>query len=53
MEIAARCNLKVLEDNAQAQGAQCKGRRTGGLGHAAGHTFYLARTLAPLEMPEP
>jgi dTDP-4-amino-4,6-dideoxygalactose transaminase len=45
MEIAARRGLKVLEDNAQAQGARYKGRRTGSLGHAAGNSFYPGKNL--------
>ncbi|MEI6166048.1 MAG: DegT/DnrJ/EryC1/StrS family aminotransferase [bacterium] len=45
MDIAARFNLKVIEDNAQAQGARYKGRRTGSLGHAAGHSFYPGKNL--------
>ena len=45
MEIAARYDLKVIEDNAQAQGARYKGRRTGSLGHAAGHSFYPGKNL--------
>ena len=40
LEIAHRRGLKVIEDNAQAQGALYKGRRTGGLGDAAGCSFY-------------
>src|ERR1017187_4120498 len=36
-EIARKHKLKVIEDSAQAQGARYKGRRTGGLGDAAGH----------------
>ncbi len=45
MEIARHHGIKVLEDAAQAQGAQYKGRRTGGLGHAAGHSFYPTKNL--------
>jgi dTDP-4-amino-4,6-dideoxygalactose transaminase len=45
MEIAARHGLKVIEDNAQAQGARYKGRRTGSLGHAAGNSFYPGKNL--------
>ncbi|MGO8676103.1 MAG: DegT/DnrJ/EryC1/StrS family aminotransferase [Limisphaerales bacterium] len=45
MEIAARHGLKVVEDNAQAQGARYKGRRTGSLGHAAGNSFYPGKNL--------
>ncbi|MFO1511878.1 MAG: DegT/DnrJ/EryC1/StrS family aminotransferase [Verrucomicrobiota bacterium] len=45
MAIAAKYGLKVIEDNAQAQGARYKGRRTGSLGHAAGHSFYPGKNL--------
>jgi dTDP-4-amino-4,6-dideoxygalactose transaminase len=45
MEIARKRGLKVLEDNAQAQGARYKGRCTGSLGHAAGHSFYPGKNL--------
>jgi dTDP-4-amino-4,6-dideoxygalactose transaminase len=45
MQLAARHGLKVIEDNAQAQGALYKGRRTGSLGHAAGHSFYPGKNL--------
>ena len=45
MAIAGKYGLKVLEDAAQAQGAFYKGRRTGALGHAAGHSFYPTKNL--------
>jgi dTDP-4-amino-4,6-dideoxygalactose transaminase len=45
MEIARRRGLKVVEDNAQAQGARYKGRRTGALGDAAGNSFYPGKNL--------
>lgn len=45
MEIARKHGLKVIEDSAQAQGARYKGRRTGSLGHAAGHSFYPGKNL--------
>jgi len=45
MEIARQHGLKVIEDNAQAQGALYKGRRTGGLGDAAGISFYPSKNL--------
>jgi dTDP-4-amino-4,6-dideoxygalactose transaminase len=48
MEVARRRGLKVVEDNAQAQGAFYKGRRTGGLGDAAGNSFYPAKNLGAL-----
>ena len=45
MAIAQKHGLKVIEDDAQAQGARYKGRRTGNLGHAAGHSFYPGKNL--------
>src|SRR5271154_1923826 len=44
-EIAARHNIRVLEDAAQAHGALYRGRRVGGLGHAAGFSFYPTKNL--------
>jgi dTDP-4-amino-4,6-dideoxygalactose transaminase len=48
MELARRRGLKVIEDNAQAQGARYKGRRTGSLGDAAGNSFYPGKNLGAL-----
>jgi dTDP-4-amino-4,6-dideoxygalactose transaminase len=48
MSIAEKHGIKVLEDAAQAQGAQYKGRKTGGLGHAAGFSFYPGKNLGAL-----
>lgn len=45
MAVTAKHGLKVLEDTAQAQGARCRGRRTGSLGDAAGHSFYPTKNL--------
>jgi len=45
LELAGKYSLRVVEDNAQAQGARYKGRRTGGLGHAAGNSFYPGKNL--------
>ena len=45
MDIARKHGLKVIEDNAQAQGARYKGRRTGALGDAAGNSFYPGKNL--------
>jgi dTDP-4-amino-4,6-dideoxygalactose transaminase len=44
-EIAQKHGLKVIEDAAQAHGASYKGRRTGGLGDAAGFSFYPGKNL--------
>lgn len=43
--IAQKHGLKVIEDSAQAQGARYRGRCTGGLGDAAGHSFYPGKNL--------
>jgi dTDP-4-amino-4,6-dideoxygalactose transaminase len=48
MAIARQHGLRVLEDNAQSQGALYKGRRTGSLGDAAGHSFYPGKNLGAL-----
>ncbi len=45
MDLARKHGLKVVEDNAQAQGARYKGRRTGSLGDAAGNSFYPGKNL--------
>lgn len=41
-------NLLLVEDNAQAHGCAYKGRRTGALGHAAGHSFYPTKNLGAM-----
>ena len=45
ISLARKHGLKVIEDNAQAQGARYKGRRTGALGDAAGVSFYPGKNL--------
>jgi dTDP-4-amino-4,6-dideoxygalactose transaminase len=48
-EICRRNGLKLIEDNAQAQGCMTlNGRRTGSLGDAAGHSFYPGKNLGAL-----
>jgi len=48
-EICRRHGLKLIEDNAQAQGCETlNGRRTGSLGDAAGHSFYPGKNLGAL-----
>lgn len=47
-KIAKKYKLKVIEDNAQAQGAKYKGRKTGSLGDAAGISFYPGKNLGAL-----
>ena len=48
MMIAEKNNLMVIEDAAQAHGAQYKGRLCGSLGHAAGFSFYPGKNLGAL-----
>lgn len=45
LDIAQQHNLLVIEDAAQAHGATYRGRRTGGLGHAAAFSFYPTKNL--------
>ncbi len=40
--------LKLIEDNAQAIGAIYEEKRTGGIGHASGHSFYPGKNLGCL-----
>jgi dTDP-4-amino-4,6-dideoxygalactose transaminase len=44
-EVAGRHGLPVLEDAAQAHGAEWRGRRAGSLGHAACFSFYPGKNL--------
>ena len=44
----ANPGICLIEDNAQAQGCMYEGRRTGGLGLAAGHSFYPGKNLGAL-----
>jgi dTDP-4-amino-4,6-dideoxygalactose transaminase len=44
-EIAKHYSLRVIEDAAQAHGARYKGKRVGGLGDAAGFSFYPGKNL--------
>lgn len=43
--IARKHNLRVIEDAAQSHGATYKNRRAGGLGDAAGWSFYPGKNL--------
>lgn len=47
-EIAEKYNLKIIEDNAQAIGAEYNGKKTGNLGDAAGFSFYPGKNLGAL-----
>ncbi len=45
MELADKHGIFVMEDAAEAHGAEYKGRRAGGLGHAAGFSFYANKII--------
>jgi dTDP-4-amino-4,6-dideoxygalactose transaminase len=46
--LTEKYGLKLIEDNAQAQGCFFDGKRTGSLGDAAGHSFYPGKNLGAL-----
>jgi dTDP-4-amino-4,6-dideoxygalactose transaminase len=48
VQIKEKYKLKIIEDNAQAIGAQWKGIATGNLGDAAGFSFYPGKNLGAL-----
>lgn len=45
MELAEKHGIFVMEDAAEAHGAEYKGRRAGGLGHAGGFSFYANKII--------
>lgn len=48
VELAKKYNLKIIEDNAQAFGAEWDGIKSGNLGDAAGFSFYPGKNLGAL-----
>ena len=47
-ELCKKHNLLLVEDNAQAHGCHYGEKKTGSLGHAAGHSFYPGKNLGAL-----
>lgn len=46
--LAHKYNLKIIEDAAQAHGAEYRGKKTGNLGDAAAFSFYPGKNLGAL-----
>ena len=45
MDIAKKYNLIVVEDAAEAHGAEYKGKKCGGIGHVAAFSFYANKII--------
>ena len=48
LRIAQKYDLKIVEDCAQAHGAEYKGKKIGSFGHAAAFSFYPGKNLGAL-----
>ena len=48
LDICRKHNLKLVEDCAQSHGASWNGKVSGGIGDAAGHSFYPGKNLGAL-----
>ena len=48
LEICLKHNLKLIEDGAQSHGAKWNDKISGGIGDAAGHSFYPGKNLGAL-----
>ena len=48
LDICRKHNLKLVEDGAQSHGALWNGKVSGGIGDAAGHSFYPGKNLGAL-----
>ena len=48
LTICSKYNLKLIEDGAQSHGAKWNDKISGGIGDAAGHSFYPGKNLGAL-----
>jgi dTDP-4-amino-4,6-dideoxygalactose transaminase len=48
LNLSKKHNLKLIEDGAQSHGAEWHGKISGGVGDAAGHSFYPGKNLGAL-----
>lgn len=48
LDLCKKYNLKLVEDAAQSHGAEWKGSISGGIGDAAGHSFYPGKNMGAL-----
>lgn len=48
LDLSKKHNLKLIEDGAQSHGALWKGKVSGDIGDAAGHSFYPGKNLGAL-----
>jgi len=48
LDICRKHNLKLVEDGAQSHGALWNGKVSGGIGDAAGHSFYPGKNLGAM-----
>lgn len=48
LDICRHHHLKLMEDNAQAQGCTFDGKHTGSLGDAAAHSFYPGKNIGAM-----
>jgi dTDP-4-amino-4,6-dideoxygalactose transaminase len=48
LDVCAKHKLKLVEDGAQSHGAILNGKTSGGIGDAAGHSFYPGKNLGAL-----